>query len=484
MLKRLRQKKTAKKIWIVLTILILPAFVFWGFGSFLRSKQEITDAGQISGKKVSFLEYKDTLDAARNQAIIQFGDNFPEIEKKINLESLAWDRLILLREAKKRKITVTDREVIDLIESYPFFKSKKGQFDNQIYSSMLQYVFRSQPRIFEEQMRQSLMLSKLYQELTGNLNLNEEEIRKEYQKINEQISLDYIAGLTNDFTKSISPSQEEIRDYFIKNSLQFKEPLSFNIEYLSLASEDKDETAVKEKLKGVAFRLAKKEDFTKAAKESGLQVKETGLFGQTDPIPGIGWSMQIFSLISKLKIGEFTPPVYLDKHYYILRLKERKEPYIPDFQTIKDKVKEALVRENARKIPQQKIEDCLTELRKAYKTNPKSIDFNKVAKIYGLKSDSTQLFKYGSYIEGIGASDNFFAVALGLKENAPSEIIEMPSGFYIIKLKSCIPVDEKKFKEEKPEFAKKLLLQKREEYFSMFLQDLRRKTLITESNLP
>jgi parvulin-like peptidyl-prolyl isomerase len=51
----------------------------------------------------------------------------------------------------------------------------------------------------------------------------------------------------------------------------------------------------------------------------------------------------------------------------------------------------------------------------------------------------------------------------------------MPSGFYIIKLKSKIPVDEKKFREEKPEFAKKLLLQKKEEYFSRFLQDLKRK---------
>lgn len=479
MLKKLRKKKTAKRIWIILTILILPAFVFWGFGSFMRSKEEVTYAGKIFGKKVPLLEYRDALEAVKNQAIIQFGDNFSEIEKRLNLEPLVWDRLILLAEAKKRKINVTDQEVIELIQGYPFFQAKNGRFDHQIYSQMLQYVFRAQPRIFEEQTRSTLMLSKLYKEVTGNLNLSAEEIKKEYQKLNEQINLYYIASLPSDFIKDITATDEEIRDYFIKNSLQFKEPLSFNIEYISLASEDKNETAIKEQIKLLALRLTKKEDFHKAAKELNLQVKETGLFSQTDPVPGIGWSPQILSLISKLKIGEFTLPIYIDKYYYILRLKEKKEPYIPDFQTIKERIKEAFIKDAARKIAQQKIEDALKELKTAYRTNPKSIDFYSIAKIYGLRADSTLAFRYGSYIEGIGASDNFFTAALDLKEDDISGLIEMPSGFYIIKLKSKIPVDEKKFREEEPEFAEKLLLQKKEEYFSRFLEDLKRKALIT-----
>ncbi len=478
MLKQLRNKKTAKKIWIVLTILILPAFVFWGFGSFIRSRQEETYAGKISGRKISLLEYKNALDATRNQFIIQFGDNSSEIEKKVNLESMAWDRLILLAEAKKRKIAVTDQEVIDLVRSYPFFQ-RKGQFDDQIYSSMLQYVFHAQPRTFEEQARQSLMLSKLYKELTGNLNFNGEEIKKEYRKLNEQISLYYIAGLPSDFTKDVPVLEQEIREYFVNNPSQFKEPPSFNIEYVALALEDNSETAIKDKISSLVSRLNKKEDFAKAAGGLNLQVKETGLFSQTGPVPGIGWSPQILSLISKLKTGEFAPPIYMDKYYYILRLKEKKEPYIPDFQTIKDKVKEVFVKEKIRKIAQQKIEECLKELKASSKANPKSIDFNRVAKIYGLKWDSTQLFRYGSYIEGIGASDNFFSAAQHLKEDEFSGIIEMPSGFYIIKLKSRIPLDEKRFLDEKPDFSRKLLLQKKEEYFSRFLQELRTKTQLS-----
>jgi hypothetical protein len=50
------------------------------------------------------------------------------------------------------------------------------------------------------------------------------------------------------------------------------------------------------------------------------------------------------------------------------------------------------------------------------------------------------------------------------------------SGFYIIRLKSKIPIDEKKFTEEKEEFTKKLLVQKKEEYFTKYLEELKRKT--------
>jgi len=475
MLKQLRNKKTAKKIWIALTILILPAFVFWGFGSFLRSRQESSYVGKISGKNVPLLEYKEALEAVRNQALIQFGDNLSEIEKKLNLETLAWDRLILLAQAKRLKLSATDKEVVQLIESYPFFQ-RKGVFDNQIYSQMLEYVFHTQARIFEEQARQSIILSKLYKAATGNINLTDYEVRKEYRKMNEQISLYYIAGLTNDFLKEVTASGDEIKDYFTKNPFLFKEPLSFNVEYISIPSEGKSEIEMKEVIRNLASLLNKKGDFAKAAAELNLRVKETGLFSETDPIPGIGWSPQIISLISKLKTGEFSAPIYLDKYYYVLRLKERKEPYIPDFQAIKNGVKEAFIKEKAKKIARQKIEECLKELEAAYKVNPKSISFDRPAKTYGLKSASTDLFKYGSYIEGVGSSDDFFTAAQTLKEDAFSAIIEMPSGFYIIKTKSHVPIDEKKFLEEKADFTRKLLQQKREDYFNTYLGNLKAKS--------
>jgi parvulin-like peptidyl-prolyl isomerase len=467
MLKKLRNKKTAKKVWIILAILIIPAFVLWGSGSLIRSKQEATYAGRIFGRNISFLEYRDALDAVKNTAIMQFGDNFPEIEKVLNLESQAWMRIILLSEAKKRKISASDTEVIELIETYPFFQ-RKGQFDNRLYSENLRYVFHTQPRVFEEQTRQNLLLSKLYKQVTNDIRLNEEEIKTEYRKANEEISLYYIASNPSDFAKDINPSHEALKDYFAKNSLQFKQPLSFNVDYIALESGNKVKDAI--------FRLNKKYDFNKVAQDMGTVVKETGLFPQIGPIPGIGWSQEIINLLSKLRIGQYTAPIHMDKYYYIFRLKEIKEANIPDFEKLKDKVREAVIKDESTKLAKDKIESCLASLNESYLLNPNSINFNKTAKECGLKFDSTDYFKYGSYIQGIGASDSFFLNASKLKEDGFSDVIDMgPSGFYIIKLKSRIPIDEKKFEREKAEFSQKLLLQKKEEHFAQFVEDLKRK---------
>lgn len=475
MLKALRHKKTAKRIWIILVTVIVPAFIFWGSGSLIRSKQEATYAGKIFGRKISLLEYKDALLAVRNQMTMQFGDKFTEVQKHLNLESLAWERLILLAEAKKRKIKVGDEEVIRLIKSYPFFQ-RKNQFNNTLYQEMIQYVFHTQPRIFEEQTRQNLILSKLFDTVTNTITLSDEEIKEAYRKENEQVSIYYIASVYSDFLKDITPSEEEIKDYFTQNSLQFRRPLSFNIEYVSLSSQDQDQRLTKDKIDKLTLRLKnKKEDFMKVASDFGLTVKETGLFGQTDPIPGIGWSQEILNLISKANPGEFLPSIHMDKYYYILRLKERKEPYIPDFETIKDKIKETFIKDKSQRVAKERIENCLKKLKEVYQTNPKEIDFDKWALEFGLKSASTDLFKYGSYIEGVGASDNFWMAAQKLKENEFSEIIDMGlAGFYIIKLKSRMPIDEEKFNKEKAAFSQKLLSQKKEEYFIKFLEELKK----------
>ena len=476
MLKKLRHKKTQKRLLILISIIVIPGFLIWGSVSYIRGKQEPTDVGRIFGKTISILDYKDALEAAKNQAIIQFGDNLSEIQKSLNLDALAWERLILLAEAKKHKIKVSDKEVIDLIESYPFFQ-RKERFDHKLYSEMLRYVFRTQPRIFEEQIRQDLILSRLYKEITDTIKLSEEEIKAEYKKINEQLSLYYIAGLPLSFAKDIIVSNEELKDYFAKNAFEFKQPLSFNIEYITLTYEDKDEETINNKIKTIFLRLNKKEDFNKVAADYGLSVKETGLFPESGPIPGMGWSTQVLSLISKAGVGQYLPAINMDKSYYILRLKERGVPYIPDFENIKDKVKERFIKDKSTEIAKQKIEDAFKILKEAYKRSPNYVDFEKPAKLLGLKSGSTDLFKYGSYIEGIGASDNFWTAAQDLKKDGFSDIIDMGlAGFYIIKLKSRTPIDEKEFEAEKTKFSNALLLLKKQEYFTKFVEDLKRRT--------
>jgi hypothetical protein len=460
MLKQLRHKKTAKKIWITLAVIVVPAFVFWGLGGALRSRQEANFAGQIFGRKISLSDFREAMEAVRNQAIMRYGDNFAEAQKSLNLEKLAWERLVLLSEAQRRHIRSNDQEVISVIQQYPFFQHK-GRFDNRIYNEMLRYQFRTQPRAFEEETRQNIMLIKLFQEVVKGVQLTEGDISEAYRQANAEMNIQYIASVPADLAKNISVTDQEAKDYFAKNSLEFKQPLSFNLEYLSLDSAQKTQEAL--------AALNKTRNLASAAKSLGLEVKETGLFSQLDPIPGIGWAPQVMQLVSQLEIGKASSPIQIDKEYYLLSLKERKEPYIPDFESIGERVKEALAKKEASRLAKEKIQQCLDSLK------GKTADFANAAKALGLKYAASGNFKFGSYIEGVGASDDFWLAADKLKEGENSGIIEVPSGFYIIKLKSRTPIDEKKFAAEKQEFSGKLLAAKQQECFADFALNLQKK---------
>ncbi len=471
MLKKLRHKKTAKKIWIGLAIIILPAFVLWGTGSVMRNKETSAYAGIIFGKKITLLDYRDSYSAVTNLAIMRFGDSLPEIKKSLALESQAWERLILLAETQKRKISASDKEVIETLQNYPVFM-RQGRFDQRIYTELLQYVFHVQARAFEEQTRQNIILRKLYDELTAGVKISDKETREEYEKFNEEISLYYLAALAADFAKDIALGEDEVKGYFAKNALSFKQPLSFNVEYAALPAAAENENQIKEEIKKIFLRLNNKEDFALVAKDFKLELKESGLFSETDPIPAIGWAPQLMSAISKAKTGDYLPPAYLDKNFYILKIKEIKAPFIPELSAIKDKVKDAMVKDKSREIAKAKIKVAIDKL----VLDPNQAGFEKIAKEEGLKSGSTTGFKYGSYIEGIGASDIFWMKAKELKEGQVSSPIDTPEGFYVIKLKSKTAIDEKKFSEDKDDFAKKLLLLKKSEYFARFTQELKRKT--------
>ncbi len=371
MLKILRNKKTAKKVWIGLAIIIIPAFALWGFGGAFRSKEETAAVGRIFGHNVSNLEFKESLSAVRTSATMQFGDKLPEIEKYLNLEAQAWQRLILLHEAKVRKITISDKEVISAIQSAAYFQDKYG-FNNKTYVQTLRYVFRLQPRIFEEQIRQSLTLAKLYDQVTKDVKLSDEQIHQKYLEVNQELNIHYIASLFSDFAAKIKPADQEIASFFDKNKAMFKEPPA------------KDKPA-----------------------------------------------------------------------------------RIPELVEIKDKVKDSLIKEEAKKMAENKIKECAEILKKE--------ELEQAAKANGLKTGQTAFFKSSGQIENLGAAELFWDTAKQLKDKELSSILSNEKGYYIIKLGAIKPIDEAKFTKEKQEFSQKLLSEKKNEVFTNFVETLAKK---------
>ena len=175
MLRQLRHKKVMKRVLWVLAAIIIPAFVLLGSGSLGERRNY---AGIIFGKKVSMNEYSSAWEAVKNEALMSYGSKFYEIAGQLDLYNQAWERLIMLREAGRKNIKVSDSEVISFISRVPFFLGKNGSFDQRRYDIILANTFRRPARRFEEDMRDSLMITKLVQSMFKDIAVSDEEVEK------------------------------------------------------------------------------------------------------------------------------------------------------------------------------------------------------------------------------------------------------------------------------------------------------------------
>ena len=463
MLKALRNKKAARKIWITLAIVIIPAFCLWGFGSALRSQKKTVFLGRVFGKSINSQEYLRNYKAVRNQFLIQLGqEQLAKLEKYLNLENHTWDRIVLLAEAKRKRIRVSNKEVVDVItKQYPFFQ-REGRFDPALYQETITYVFGASPRVFEEETRDNLTITKFYEQATSEITLKDEQIKNAYIRENEQIRLDYISALVEDFLNGVSIEDSELLDYYNQNREQFRKPLSYNLEFIRIDTTDKQIVNNIIKLLNQGFSLRE------VTKNTDFQVEETGFFSSNEPIPRIGWSTEISKILPRLEsvTKAWPQPIQTDaKTFYFIKLKEKRQPHIPTFDDIKDKAGQRLRQQKASQIAQEKINSCRNEAEVS--------DITVAAKKFNLKTGKTELFKRRGYVKGLGDSDIFFEAVKNLGENETSQIINAPSGFYVVKLKERIKLDENEFQQQKQEFSNKLLEEKKQVFFRQFLTELK-----------
>lgn len=485
MLKLLRKKDVAKRILYVLAGIIIVAFVFLSPGSIIRGPKSTNYAGIVFGKKISFNEYKDNLLAIKNQALIRFGENFYAMQKFINFQKETWDRIILFYEAKRRKIKVSNKEVIETIKQYPFLQTN-GKFDPELYNNVLNYFLKTSARKFEEETRQSLMLEKLYDQITKGVSLSDEEVLNNYKKTNEKIKLAYVRFLTKDFIKDVSVKDDELKKYFDEHASEFKKPETVNIQYLGMdypkdaSEEDKD--AIDEKFIQIYENFNNETDLQKISEQNSLQIKETGFFGILDTVPALGLNFQFNQVAFSLKEKQISQPVKTNSGIYILKLKEKKDSYIPNFEEAKKSVEETLKNKNAAKLAEDKAKEYLAKLEELYKNNPAAIDFKKSAESEELTYNQTPLFSYEEYVPDIGISKSFSDEAFALRDtNKIFGFASSDRGSFILKLEEFVPIDEEKFKKEEEDYKEKLLQKKKDLEFNKFFIELKDKAQLIDN---
>ena len=478
MLRILRKKGVAKKILWAVAVIIIISFGFFGVNSRLDGDKGSAPAGKVFGKSISLLDFQKNYSATENQAQMLYGENFYKVRPYLNLEQETWDRIILLMEAKHQRVKVSDDEVIEFIRGLHFFQ-RDGHFDNFLYKDILHYQFHRNPRDFEESFREQLTIKKLYDQQTGDMSVSLQEIEQEYKKRNEKIQVSYILFNPADYLKEVTVDEKEAKDYYASHKEEFFVPPTVNIEYVSFNFPDKateeDKKATMQKANVVYEELTGQTDFKDAAQKNNLIVNTSGFFSMEQPNLKVGLSFEALQAIFKIPVGKFSEPLETPQGYQILRIKEKREAYVPEFNEAAHQVNDVVLNNKAKKIAEEKAGTSQPAVVDAWNKSPDK-NFKSAAEGLGLTVQQTPFFARGEYLPTIGLSKEFQDAAYELtEEKSISATVATPKGFCIIHRDGAQAVDPQKFQKEKEEFTKTYVGEKKNAVITDYIARVRVK---------
>jgi len=517
MLKTIR--KNVKKLGWPAAIMIILAFVLWGAPRLFKGEKAPTSAGTIFDQRVSFDEYYASLRACVRQARMAYRDKFDLVSRYLDIEGQAWDRLILLAEAKRQEIKISDDEVRGWIRSQPIFQTD-GKFDLSEYRSL------ENPRAFEEEVRKNLAISKLIDSVRAQVTVTDAELRDEYEREFAKVRVSYVLVNKEDFEDEAIPTDEELKSYYDRRRQIFQIPVQVNVEYLSfdyadyenevsitdeavaeyynahlaefkVAGSSDEESPVHRPLEEVKDLIIKRltsieakkmaqdqseeildqliedPDLKGVAEENSLKVRETGFFTMEGPIPDIGFAPQLSVAAFNLEPGKISDPIYTSKGCYIIRLKEIKRPYIPSFEEAEAKVREIVTGSKAWELCLEVAKEYHSKLQEMMEEPGAKLE--EVASLLSLDVKGSGLISRGDYIPGVGRAREFVASALSLSIGELSPPVKTEKGYAILMLKEHQPVDEEKLKASIDEYRAKVLDRKTTDAYNQWFNQLKQR---------
>jgi peptidyl-prolyl cis-trans isomerase D len=212
-------------------------------------------------------------------------------------------------------------------------------------------------------------------------------------------------------------------------------------------------------------------DLDTAAKAQGLTVQETGFFARDEPILGVGSAPEMTARAFSLNMGEVSGMLRTGRGFAFETLVEKKDPYIPKLDEVKDRVRDTVIKQRALAMAQQKATEAVAKLKTA-------ADFEKAAKAATLDVKTTELIAKDAPLPDIGAAPDVIDAAFKLPQGAVSDPITTASGSIIVKVLEKQQTTDADLTANKDAFRDELLADRRGRFFSAYMVKAKQKMKI------
>jgi len=156
-----------------------------------------------------------------------YGNRASLMLQSVNLRQMALDQLIeqelLKREADRLGLSVSDSDLAKAIASQPAFQVG-GRFNVEQYEQAVRRYYDAEPAVFESQMRDQLLAATLMHMVSNAVELSTDEVRHEFNRFGEKLTLTYIKFPYANFTNGINPTDQQVARFYQDNRDAFREP--------------------------------------------------------------------------------------------------------------------------------------------------------------------------------------------------------------------------------------------------------------------
>ena len=469
--------------WAIAAVLILP-FIFF----FQASSRPTpgTVAGEIFGKSISRDTFNEYYRMAAAQLESQLGGELPEALRPMLIQS-TWDWLLMLEEAKRRKIHVSDEQVRQMIRQETMFQ-ENGQFSPTRYRDLVTSS-GSSPQAFEDRLRQQLLVEALIQQVRNAVIITDEDVKAAYAASHEQLKAQMVvipsAAFRSQAESALTDADFQASYDKYKNS--FRIPEQFSVEYAGATREQltakatgADAAAIKEQvdkqLTALGLDLQENLDdrmaFDEIVKTRALIRQTAGPFSVEGPWNETVPDSAILVAARDLSEGEMSEVIRGESGVYVARVTKRIESRLPPLEEVRGQVTQRLIEENSRELAREAAEAFHRTLMKELEAGKR---FEEIAASGTNLSMMLIAFTRSQTIEPLGAAPQVNAAAFETPLGEVTAPLEAPKGYVIFKPQERIPADMAMYETEAPITREQVQTQRQGEYWQQWIGALRQR---------
>lgn len=462
--------------WIIKLALgaIIIVFVFlYGWSEPQNTRDNYV--AKVNGTIIS-ADYFDSLYQAERESLKQrYQGNLPKgLLKKLNLEEKLLrrmiDQVLLLQEAQRLGFFVTEADLRNDIMEDPRFQTN-GAFDERLYNAFLRAVDLSATS-YEQSRRQDLLQDQVVNLLTDGIKFDQREIEEfwHYQndklelmllvvkpestsdkevedtkaleaffnrnqedyRIPKKYSVDYVVFSWKDLLDKIEVSDQEARDYYDANPLEFTIPEKIQAKHILLkAPQDADDQKlkeIKEKADEIRERIINGEDFTKVAKEVSEDEATKDKGGELGLFSRGSLNEALEKAAFELKEEVVSEPIKTPLGYHIVMVDEKRPEKKLSFEESKEKIITKLKAEKARSRINLEADDF-------YERVYRSENLESAAKDFQFELQSADDVTLATGIPGLAAGSEVSEELMALSEGEISKLLRVGETFAVFKVK-------------------------------------------------